>query len=249
MRPRLFVAFTTIAMEPVIGWLDALIDETERSGAAGVGGSIAPAVGLSATDRAVFLLRYVNYLPPLPTSGIEPPGENAFYRVDCLRGLDDFMDDGFWETEIHHALRRRGDSLSMTVAATALYRGSAHLLPTALERFRHGRIYGASRASRMSVGERLVRLMIAPLVPTVLGLRVWRRLRARGESIRTWWSAVPAFAALALAWTIGEAVGFLWQPDRGRHSAKTSVVERTQLTNITRPTLYDTTKKEQGAIS
>ena len=53
-------------MIPARGWLDAMLARLEETGAAAVGGPIEPAEGLSATDRAVYLLRYVNYLRPLP---------------------------------------------------------------------------------------------------------------------------------------------------------------------------------------
>ena len=42
-------------------------------------------------------------------SRTEPPGDNAIYRRDRLAGLEDLLDRGFWEAEIH-----RGCALGVT---------------------------------------------------------------------------------------------------------------------------------------
>ena len=57
------VAFTTAQMVPTSGWIAALRARMRATGAAGVGGPIEAAPGLSSTDRAVALLRYANYFP------------------------------------------------------------------------------------------------------------------------------------------------------------------------------------------
>jgi Glycosyl transferase family 2 len=76
------VALSTAAMIPARGWLDAMLARLEETGASAVGGPIEPAAGLSATDGAVYLLRYVNYLRPLPelrasNNSLSPPYEGG----------------------------------------------------------------------------------------------------------------------------------------------------------------------------
>jgi hypothetical protein len=82
------VAFSTAAMVPRAGWLTALLDRLEATGAAGVGGSIRPAAGLSVWDRAVYLHRHARYLAPrnAPRPN-KPAGENALYRREALLAL------------------------------------------------------------------------------------------------------------------------------------------------------------------
>ena len=63
------VAFSTAQMIPRRGWLAALVDRLRSTtGAAGVGGPIEPGRASRATDRAVALLRYSGYFPPLTRS-------------------------------------------------------------------------------------------------------------------------------------------------------------------------------------
>ena len=213
------VAFSTASMSPAHGWLDALLARLDESGAAVVGGPIVPGRNLSFTDRAVYLLRYVNYLSPLSRAATGLPGDNALYRRDRLDGLEALIDEGFWEAEIHRALRARGEPLALAAGATLCFQGGSSLRSTIRQRFRHARIYGASRASRMTLPERLARSIAAPLVPAVLGWRIARALRAGGESVGPWVASAPQLAGLSAAWTAGEVVG-LWSTARSKQDGR-----------------------------
>jgi hypothetical protein len=218
------VAFSTSSMVPRAGWLDALLERLPGSGAAAaVGGPIVPAAGLNRTDRAVYLLRYLNYLPPLSGSASpEPPGDNALYRRDALVGwaLPTFFDPeqeggqcppyeegGFWEAEVNEALRARGEELAMAGGAVVTYHGGTPLGAALRQRFRHARRYGTSRGARMTGPGRLLRAAAGPVVPVVVGRRIIQGLRARGEPLGRWRAAFPRLAALLTAWAAGEALG------------------------------------------
>jgi len=212
------VAFTTAAMTPGPGWLDALLARLDATGAAAVGGPIVPAGRLRPTDRAVYLLRYVNYMAP-PSGPVtpEPAGDNAVYRRDRLEGLDGVIAHGFWEAEVHRHLRARGDLLALAPGAVVTFRGGCRLLPTLRQRFRHARRYGAARAAGLSLFGRLARAATAPAVPAVLFRRAAAALRRHGQSFGPWLSAVPGLVLLLVAWAAGEACGMLTGP--GRESA------------------------------
>lgn len=202
------VAFTTARMRPRPGWLAALRDRIEATGAAGVGGPIAPGAGLSGVDRAVALLRYANYFPPLPNqSAIEPPGDNALYRRDRLMRVRSSWRDGFWETEVHRALRDQGESLAMAEGAVVAFLGGDGLRAMIGQRFRHARRYAIGRSSGLGPAARSIRVATSPLVPPLLGWRIARTLRERDIDLRPWLAAGPAWLALATIWAIGEALG------------------------------------------
>jgi hypothetical protein len=202
------VAFTTAAMVPEPGWRAAMLDRLDATGAAAVGGPIAPGSTLSATDRAVYLLRYASYLPPLPEpSALEPPGDNAVYRRAALHGLEPLWAGGFWEVEIHRALRARGATLAIAPGATVTYQGGARLAPMLRQRLAHARRYGRSRAGRMGPAERLARAAAAGAVPALLLGRIAAALVARGERLGPWMSALPPLSLLLAAWAAGEARG------------------------------------------
>ena len=214
------VAFSTTAMMPEPGWLDAMIGRLEETGAAGVGGPIVPADGLNPTERAIYLLRYIRYYNPLCFQGdAEPPGDNALYRRESLQNVRKLINRGFWEVEIHHALRRRGARFEMTGEGRLLYQGGGRLSSTINQRLRHATAYGASRAPGMSTTERVARTAAAPLVLFVLMRRIASVLKAQGIAREPWLPALPSLALLATAWAAGEAAGIWTGVERSSRNA------------------------------
>jgi hypothetical protein len=213
------VAFSTLQMAPAAGWRQAMLARLEESGAAVVGGPIEPARGLAALDRAIYLLRYVHYLRPLiDPARAEPPGDNAVYRRDRLAGLESLLGGGFWEVEIHRALRSRGERFALADAAVVVFQGGTGLAALLRQRFEHARRYGASRTRGARPLARLLRLAAAPLVPVVLLRRIIAALLTRGQALADWLPALPGLVPLLAAWSLGEARGIgagLWTGSTG----------------------------------
>ena len=198
-----FVALSTAQMAPRPGWLSGLLGGIGDHAAAG--GPIAPGPGLSSTGRAMYLLRYANYLPPLAPAGvIVPPGDNSLYRRDRLR---DGWDRGFWEVEVHRRLRERGERTTMVPGAIVEFLGGVSLPSGLSQRFAHAGHYGASRSRRVGIPRRVARTAAAPLVPALLAARIARNLSRRGLPIAPWLAASPRLALLATAWSLGEQRG------------------------------------------
>ncbi|MDB5349813.1 MAG: putative glycosyltransferase [Planctomycetota bacterium] len=209
------VAFSTCQMVPRTGWLAAMVEGLSRTGAAGAGGPISPAGGLSPTDRALYLLRYANYLPPVPESPVfDPPGDNAMYRRERLVGLEHAWRDGFWEVEVHKCLRGRGEELVAVQAATVEFIGGVSLGPAVTHRMAHARHFGAGRSRGDRLSTRLARMAMAPAVPPLLLARIVRNLRSRGEPIGPWLSAIPSLGVLLSTWSLGEATGAVFGAGR-----------------------------------
>ena len=204
------VALSTIRMRPASGWRLAMLEQLEATGAAVVGGPILPpdCYGHDHVSMAIYLLRYLNYLPPLiDPDRIEPPGDNAVYVRERLDGLEPLWEDGFWEVEVHRALRRRGESVAMARGAAVVHSGEGRFFRLLRQRYAHARQYGASRARGFGKADRLGRIVASPLVPAVLLSRIVATLSARGKSLRPWLPALPYLLPLLAAWSLGEARG------------------------------------------
>jgi hypothetical protein len=202
-----YIAFSTAQMVPRPGWLPALFNSLGEEGAA-TGGPIAPGGSLGAFDSAVALHRYGAYWPPL--SGPrrpEPPGDNALYRRDALDGLSPVWQRGFWEVEVHRALRAQGRAIGWSDRAVVEYRGGDRIRPTLSRRFSHARRYGSGRARGRGLGYRLTRTILAPTIPALLGFRAIRSLRKHPEAGRSMAATLPALVPILTAWAIGEAIG------------------------------------------
>ncbi|GAC1475154.1 MAG: hypothetical protein NVSMB9_27010 [Isosphaeraceae bacterium] len=203
-----FVAFSTAAMVPRQGWLNALLDQLARTGAAAVGGPIEPGENLTPFDRAIYLLRFLNYRVPFPSPhALEPPGDNALYPRDRLVKLDRQLSQGFWEAEVHRVLRGQGEHFTMAQDAVVTYSGGGQWLTTLRQRHGHAYQFGACRSQRMSRSHRLVQLAAGPLVPLILFQRIVAALRTRRLPLRPWASALPGLSLLLSAWAWGEMKG------------------------------------------
>jgi hypothetical protein len=202
------VALTTIWMFPCEGWLDALIDHLERTKAAAVAGAIEPSGSLSPLDRALYLLRYVDYHRPLaPPKSWRIPGENTLYRREAVEGIEPDLDTGFWESEVNRLLVDRGHSLVTAESAVLSYEGGASARETLRSRFLHARRFGVMSASRMGLPERIARTMATPLVPPLMLGRILRNTWLKGISSWRWLEACPWLPLLLGLWSMGEATG------------------------------------------
>lgn len=212
-----FIAFSTAQMTPRPGWLAAMLGAIGAEGVAGVGGPIAAAPSLGPTDRAMYLLRYANYLPPVPDSRrFEPPGDNAIYRRADLLAFEDAWRDGLWEVEVHARMRREGRSLAMCPGAIVDFRGGNTLGAALSHRLAHARRFGAGRCRGRGWATKAARTATAPAVPALLLARIVRNLRDRGEPLGPWLPALPRLGVLLSTWSLGEAAGALLGPGRMR---------------------------------
>lgn len=188
-------------------------------GHAGVAGRMDLSDDTSATDWAVFYLRYSEFLsePERSQRGVPGiPADNAAYEGEAIRRFVAAHNEGFWEVEFHQQLLAAGASLALVGGALARY-GRSFPLPTiGAHRFRHGRHAGAWR---LATGQRAALAIVAaaPLVPLALAIRAWRRVRAHSRHRGRFVRALPLFLALASAWALGEAVGALAGAPRPRH--------------------------------
>ena len=226
-----FVAFSTAQMLPRAGWLDAMLATLQATSASGVGGPIAARPRLSAIDRALYLLRYASYLPPVPHSKtFQPPGDNAVYRRRDLLRVRGRSREGFWEVENHARLMKLGKTLAMSPEAVVDFAGGCRLGAALSHRLAHARRYGASRCEGLGVTRRAARAAIAPLVPALLLARIIANLRSRREPLGPWLGSFPYLGLLLGTWSIGEAIGAIAvgeRPSPGRHGvpARSAAIE------------------------
>lgn len=202
------VAFTTGHCLVSRGWATALMAALD-AGAAGAGGALTRAEGISALDRAVYYLRYSAFMPETlgmgRTSG-EVAGDNAMYARDWLNRHTDTMADGFWEVDFHRRVRAAGGWLAAVPTAVVAFTRSFPAPTILRHRFRHGSHFGAGRVAG---GTRSVWQVVlaSPLVPLVLAARVARRVIGIPRERWPFATALPWFVVLGAAWAAGEAWG------------------------------------------
>ncbi len=211
------VALTTAQCLPAEGWLASLVQALRTwPEAAGLGGPIEPPARGSAADWAAWFARYSAYAPPVSPGVVqEIPGDNAAYRTADLARFWTDRSAGFWETLVHREMRRAGRTLRMNPEARVRLAPGVRPADFLRARFRHGRHFGATRPAQ-GRGERLWRLLLTPLLPALLSVRVGRRIVSqRRDLVPRYLMALPWLAVFFLAWSLGEAVGYLSGSPRG----------------------------------
>lgn len=190
------------------GWARTLVRELD-AGAAGAGGAFQLAPGASATDRALFLLRYSAFLSgpsDAPRRVADVAGDNAIYRRELLEAHAASWRDGFWELDFHRRLSPSDGELRFVPSAVVGFRPHARLATYLAQRLEHGRHFGRWRVGEQ--GQAAWRVVAAaPLVPFVLLARIGRRVWSHRAFRRSFAAATPHLLLLAGAWAAGEALG------------------------------------------
>lgn len=204
------VVLTLNGLVPQPGWIAALVDSyaTAEAKVGALGGSIAPAAGVSLVDRAIALSRYSAFLPPLERTEVHDiAADNASYRREAIACCADLIGDGFWEPPIHERMRANGWKLMTEPAAQMTHESTNGFASFIRQRLKHGRRFGSDRRKGVTTGWVLKYLILSPLVPLVLALRTLSRMRAKGRGPGEWLSVLPLLLCFNVAWTLGEVLG------------------------------------------
>lgn len=202
------VALTISQMVPADDWIATIRSELETADV--VAGAIEPGDRLRIVDWAEYFCRYARDMRPFePRETVDLPGDNAAYRRARLESVRELYRDGFWEPEVHRRLRVEGARLRQMPNLVVRQGRSAGFRAFTKQRWLHGRVFGRERGARFSHARNLAGVLIAPLVPVVMTLRVARlvssKRRARGRLL---W-ALPALVWFNAVWAAAEATGHL----------------------------------------
>jgi hypothetical protein len=211
------VAITTASFLPGPTWVPALLEAHARSSAAAIGGPIAaPPARAGWIDWAIYFLRYSAYLGQGPAREVaDLPGDNASYKRSALEGVDSW-EGGFWEAELHRALRARGERLMLLPELAIQQAASAELWRFLRQRFRHGTHFGRSRCRGWSLPARLVAAGAFPALALLFFGKIAGRVARSRRDGGAFLGCLPVLACFLLAWSLGEAWGYLTAISRDR---------------------------------
>lgn len=203
------IAFTTADFVPAPDWI-AQIRRHHALGYEAVGGAIENGAPSSAVQWAVYFCRYAAYMPPFsPRTTDQIAGDNASYQRAALERCADLTARGFWEYSVNERLRRDGRALLLTPALRVTHACAPRAWQFCRQRFAHGRVFGAQRAAAASTARRAVYLAVSPAIPFAVLAKTTRRVVANGRHVGAFLRALPLVVLFTLAWSGGEALGYL----------------------------------------
>lgn len=203
------VALTTAQCLPPPGWVAALL-AADMSNFVGVGGPIDLHPQNDPAHRAIYFLRYLAFTPPATRREVsEIAADNAIYRRAEILEHEDLLAEGFWEPSFHRRFRQQHLRLQLDPTLCIDYRGCEPLETFPGHRHAHGRAYGQWRAGQASLPKLAALILVSPLLPIVLLVRVLRRAWAHPRFRASVPSALPWLMLFVLAWCTGEARGYV----------------------------------------
>ena len=218
------VAITESWMVPCGDWVAALEECHRRHpSAAVVGGPVGFPLGgqtASALAWADYLSEYGHYLPlPQGTSEAdcgELPGPNCSYKRGALDECHELWAQGAWEPFVHAALKQKGYRLLYAGRALVRYHRPVTAGQALRQRYHYGRGFAAERSRGSPLARRMLRAALAPAVPPLMLVRLWRVLSRQPGSRRRLREALGWLLALYSAWAWGECCGYLFGPGSSR---------------------------------
>jgi len=211
------IALTTAHFAPAPDWVSSLRRAHARLTAPAIGGRIEPPRGGRAVDWATYFLRYSAYLNSDRERTVNDlAGDNASYKRTALETNRDLLRDGFWERELHLRLRAEGEDLVFIPEIRVTQHGSFGFHRFLRQRFQHGKQFGRSRLRGRSPAIRVAATLAAPLIPAVFLGKILGRVARSGRDLGPFLLALPVLLCFLLAWSLGEACGYLAPASPGR---------------------------------
>lgn len=197
-------------------WVQELAT-TKWRGRGAVGGVIEPGVSASAAMWAFYYVDFFRYMRPA-TAGPTPTLSvcNVAYHRSYLEAITDVWKDGFHETEVHDALRKRFGPLHLCPTAEVRVTRNVRFGDAVYERYAFGRLFGATRVAHASGRRRLFYTALSPALPALLLTRMTTNAVKRPTIRLPFLKALPSIVTMVAAWSWGEWLGYLTvrRPDR-----------------------------------
>ena len=152
--------------------------------------------------------RYQNPVPAGPTWFASDA--NVSYPRAMLFAITPTWQDSFREVIVNGTLRSQGRDIILDPTIVVYQHRQGLGLGAALaERFVWGRSYAGTRNSELSVGTRVLRALMTPILPVVLVAWATRTALARRRRLAPFLRSLPLFAVLQLSWSVGEGIGYI----------------------------------------
>ncbi|MFQ5875792.1 MAG: glycosyltransferase [Dehalococcoidia bacterium] len=198
-------------------WFEGIVSaHRKHPDCVAVGGVVENDSGARLVDWAVFFCEYSTYMLPL-RGGIvgDIPGNNVSYKrraFEGIDGLEELLNQGFWETTLHDKLRERGDRFLLEPSIAVYHKKHFGFRYTLSQRYHYSRYYAGTLLAGASLPTRAFRSGASLALPLLLMARIGSRVVRKRRHLKKLLLTTPLLAAFTGVWAIGESVGCLFGP-------------------------------------
>lgn len=190
-------------------WLSELTSSPHEPRAA-TGGVVEAAPGIPAHMWAFCYVDFFRYMRP----ALEGPSPtlsvcNVAYSKAHLDAVRHLWERGFHETEVNSALQDRFGPLWLRPTAEVRVRRDVTFRDAVYERYRFGRLFGATRIANSPLSRRLYFAALAPALPLLLMTRMTAKAVKDRVLLRHYVQALPSIVTMVAAWSWGEWLGYV----------------------------------------
>lgn len=180
-----------------------------------VGGAVEPGAYARALDWAVYLYEYGRFMLPFESrpSAILP-GNNVSYKRNTLASEILGRTTEFHDVFVHASWASNGLPMLITPTLVVTNRNSWPITYATVSPFHHGRAFAAMRMAAHSWWRRGAHAILAPFLPILQILRIFRLTVVKRRNVGRSFVALPWLFIFGGSWAIGEAVGALFGAGR-----------------------------------
>jgi hypothetical protein len=191
------------------GWAAALL-RAHAEGHTAVGGPVEQADGAGRLDWAVYFYDYGRYMPPCEAGAVaQLSGLNMSFARPVLDETLGRQPGAVFEAEVQSEMRRRGHGLWLEPAAVVEHGAHRPAREAVSQAYGLARGYASRRLAGHSRARRAAYAAASAVLPVVLAARIVAGVLHKRRRRVALLLALPWLAILLLAWSAGEASGYL----------------------------------------
>lgn len=193
------------------GWLDRIVSNFHSDDAA-IGGPILDDRFDRLRDWCVFFSEYHNFMPPWPDGERSMlNGANIAYSRAKLMKYRDLLDTGYWEVVLHPRLVQDGRFRAVG-SIGAHHTGPFDYGYYLHQRYLLSRVWGGTQKDLVPFHKRVAHLVLGPIFPLFLFLRVTSRVLEKKQYLGKYLLALPLLVPAWFCYALGEWLGYLLGP-------------------------------------
>jgi len=180
---------------------------------AAIGGVVADADYSRRMDWAVYFTEYNAYMPPgVAGETYDLCVANCVYRKDAILRYLPSAGNGYWEAGLNQTMLAAGEHFRCEPDLVVYHTGPFRFGYYLWQRYLFSRAFAGVRREQISIGRRLVYLVMAPAVILMLWGRIALRVLKSRRRIGAFILTQPFLIPILITYVSGEWIGFLAGP-------------------------------------